>query len=70
MEDKEPVDEEEKQEVDEVQFNTGNHVWSVVNEEAFESGTGDVAFEDDGSYTINLEDNAFFPYEVQFTHDG
>ena len=70
LEDKEPVDEEEKQEVDEVQFNTGNHVWSVVNEEAFESGTGDVAFEDDGSYTINLEDNAFFPYEVQFTHDG
>lgn len=70
LEDKEPVNEEEKQEVDEVQFNTGNHVWSVVNEEAFESGTGDVAFEDDGSYTINLEDNAFFPYEVQFTHDG
>ena len=27
-------------------------------------------FETDGSYTIQLEENAFFPYEVQFTCDG
>ena len=70
LEDKDTAGEETKTEVDEVQFNTGNHVWSVVNQEAFELGTGDVFFEEDGSYTINLEDNAFFPYEVQFTHDG
>ena len=25
---------------------------------------------DRGNYTIALEDNAFFPYEVQFTYDG
>lgn len=29
-----------------------------------------VLFEEDGSYTIELEDDAFFPYEVQFTCDG
>lgn len=62
---------EDGPEIDEVQFNTGNHVWSVVNEEAFlDLEVGDVCFAEDGSYTINLEDNAFFPYEVQFTHDG
>lgn len=27
-------------------------------------------FEKDGSYTIELEENAFFPYEVQFICDG
>lgn len=27
-------------------------------------------FEPDGSYTIQLEENAFFPYEVQFICDG
>ena len=27
-------------------------------------------FEEDGSYTIQLEDDAFFPYEVQFTYNG
>ncbi|MBS6395815.1 MAG: carboxypeptidase regulatory-like domain-containing protein [Clostridiales bacterium] len=67
----EPVQEAEP-EVDEVQFNTGNHVWSVVNQEAFmELEMGDAYFEEDGSYTINIpEANPFFPYEVQFTHDG
>jgi uncharacterized repeat protein (TIGR02543 family) len=27
-------------------------------------------FDDSGNYTIELEDNAFFPYEIQFTVDG
>jgi len=27
-------------------------------------------FEEDGSFDIWLEDNAFFPYEVQFTYGG
>lgn len=59
-------------ELDEVKFNTGNHAWSVVNREAFDAGLGgDICFEEDGSYTINIpEANPFFPYEVQFTHDG
>lgn len=56
---------------DEVQFNTGRHVWSVVNREAFDAGLGDVFFEENGSYTINIpEDNPFFPYEVQFIYEG
>lgn len=53
----------------EVRFNTGNHEWSIVDKEAFDKGTGDGYFEDDGSYTINIpEENPFFPYEVQFTY--
>lgn len=57
---------------DEVSFNTGNHVWSVVSPEDFwENDLGDVCFEEDGSYTINIpEENPFFPYEVQFTYKG
>ena len=27
-------------------------------------------YDEDGSYTIRLEDNEFFPYEVQFTYNG
>lgn len=27
-------------------------------------------FDEDGGYTIELEENAFFPYEVQFQYDG
>lgn len=58
-------------ETDEVQFNTGRHVWSIVNREAFDAGMGDGFFEENGSYTINIsEDNPFFPYEVQFTCEG
>lgn len=57
---------------DEVKFNTGNHVWSLVSQEDFwENETGDACFEEDGSYTINIpEENPFFPYEVQFTYKG
>lgn len=31
---------------------------------------GYALFDEDGGYTITLEDNAFFPYEVQFTYGG
>lgn len=68
---------------DVVRFNTGNHVFSVINEDVSgnetvsgdgivsENETGDACFEEDGSYTINIpEENPFFPYEVQFTCNG
>lgn len=57
---------------DEVKFNTGNHVFSVVSrEDFFDRELGDAFFDEDGSYTINIpEANPFFPYEVQFTYDG
>ena len=57
---------------DEVKFNTGNHVFSVVSrEDFFDWELGDAFFDEDGSYTINIpEPNPFFPYEVQFTYDG
>ncbi len=61
----------EKQLKDEVKFNTGNKVYSVVSREDFENEFGDASFEEDGSYTINIpEENPFFPYEVQFTYNG
>ena len=41
-----------------------------MNQEAFELGAGDVSFEEDGNYTINIpEENPFFPYEIQFTYE-
>lgn len=56
---------------EEVGFNTGSKVYYVVSQEDFDNGFGDVSFEDDGSYTINIpEENPFFPYEVQFTWEG
>lgn len=57
---------------DEVKFNTGNHVYTVVSKEDFlEKEIGDAFFEEDGSFTINIpEENPFFPYEVQFTYKG
>lgn len=56
---------------EEVQFNTGNHVYKVVNATASGNVVGDGCFGEDGSYTINIpEANPFFPYEVQFTYKG
>ncbi len=57
---------------DEVKFNTGKHVYSVVSkDDFFDNEIGDAYFEEDGSYTINIpEENPFFPYEVQFTYKG
>ena len=61
----------DRRDSDSVTFNTGNFEVQVVSEEDFENGIGDAAFEEDGSYTIQIpEDNPFFPYEVQFTWDG
>lgn len=61
----------EKKKEDGVVFNTGNMPVHVTEEEAFEEGLGDVCFEEDGSYTIEIpESDPFFPYEVQFTWDG
>ena len=39
---------------DQVTFNTGSGPVRVVPEETFDEGEGDAAFEDDGSYTINI----------------
>ncbi len=57
---------------DEIIFNTGNMDVTVVDSETFYEGEeGDACFEEDGSYTINIpEENPFFPYEVEFIHDG
>ena len=57
---------------DEVIYNTGDYEVHVVDEDIFkEESLGDAYFENDGSYTIAIpEENPFFPYEVQFTHDG
>lgn len=53
-------------------FNTGNYEVTVVDQEIFdELGKGDVFFDADGNYTIQIpEENPFFPYEVQFSYDG
>ncbi|MBR4082989.1 MAG: LysM peptidoglycan-binding domain-containing protein [Lachnospiraceae bacterium] len=57
--------------VDEVKFNTGDCTFTIVDPISFENGFGDDCFAEDGSYTILLtEANPFFPYEVQFTHNG
>ena len=60
------------QDIENVQFNTGDHVWTIVNEDDFNTYEyGDGYFEEDGSYTINIPElNPFFPYEVQFTSNG
>lgn len=39
--------------------------WSILD-----SNGGDDIFNEDGSYTIQLEDDAFFPYEIQFQYGG
>ncbi len=53
--------------LDQVCFNTGNHMFRVADA----SAQADAVFEADGSYTINIpEENPFFPYEVQFTYNG
>lgn len=63
---------ERRQPEEEVIFNTGNQEVSVVSQEDFyDYNLGDVCFDEDGSYTINIpEQNPFFPYEIQFTYDG
>lgn len=56
---------------DEVKFNTGNNIVTVVSKEDWKNELGDAYFEEDGSYTINIpEENPCFPYEIQFTYKG
>ncbi|WNS42910.1 S-layer homology domain-containing protein [Paenibacillus sp. MMS20-IR301] len=53
---------------DTVIYNLGKQEVSVGPE--VEAALTDELFAQDGSYTIQLEDNAFFPYEVQFKYNG
>lgn len=39
-------------------------------EQYFEEGVNYQLFEEDGSYIIYLDPDAFFPYQVQFTYEG
>lgn len=57
---------------DEVVFNLGTMDVTVGTDQArAEEGQEPYdLFQPDGSYTLELEPDAFFPYEVQFTHDG
>ena len=57
---------------DAVIYNLGSMEIMVGEDESLAEGMpwGYKLFEADGSYTIELEDDAFFPYEVQFTADG
>ena len=56
---------------DEVKFNTGSNIVTVVSKEDWKNELGDAYFEEDGSYTINIpEENPCFPYEIQFTYKG
>ena len=63
----EEMESEESEKGDIVSVNTGMGNYDVCeNPEEGEEG-----FEADGSYTIQIpEKNPFFPYEVQFTHNG
>lgn len=61
----------EEEAAEQIIYNTGSFNVHVVSAEDFAKDLGDAYFEEDGSYTINIpEENPFFPYEVQFTHDG
>lgn len=61
-----------------VTFNTGSFAYCVVDQTVMQelaaSGADGlnhyVAYRPDGSYQIQVEEDAFFPYEVQFTYDG
>lgn len=55
---------------DTVVFNTGNGSVTVAHNSVSASDCADDYFAEDGSYTIQTELNAFFPYEVQFTSNG
>ena len=64
--------EREPEPEDEVVFNLGTMDVTVGTDQArAEEGQEPYdLFQADGSYTLELEPDAFFPYEVQFTHDG
>lgn len=57
--------------VDEVVYNLLDMEVTVGADEArAASGEPYALFDENGDYTIELEENAFFPYEVQFTYGG
>ena len=52
-------------------YNLKNCEVSVGSDaELYEAGELDALFDENGAYTITLENDALFPYEVQFTYDG
>lgn len=56
---------------EEVAYNLQSQVITVGSDPQRTELDGTYAlFESDGSYTIELEEDAFFPYEVQFTYGG
>ena len=55
---------------DMIVFNTGNGNVTVAQGSVSGGDYADAYFEEDGSFTIPTELNAFFPYEVQFTCNG
>lgn len=55
---------------DTVVFNTGHGNVTVAQNSVSANDCADDYFAEDGSYTIQTELNAFFPYEVQFTCNG
>lgn len=63
---------EEEQPCDEVVYNLGDLEVTVGSdaERAEAAETPYDLFSEDGSYTLTLEPDAFFPYEVQFTCGG
>ena len=58
------------EQVSEVVFNLGTLEVTVGFDEELYNGFTYMLFDDDGDFTITLEDNAFFPYEVQFRFGG
>lgn len=69
---KEEIPEEVVAEETTVIYNLLNTEITVGNDEekALESPYLYKLFDENGEYTIELEDNAFFPYEVQFKYNG
>lgn len=55
---------------DTVIFNTGSGNITIGQNSVSANDYADDFFAEDGSYTIQTELNAFFPYEVQFTYNG
>lgn len=64
------IDSDETAFMDEIVFNTGNGNVTIAQSSVSGNDCADDYFEEDGSYTIQTELNAFFPYEVQFTYNG
>ncbi|AZN39947.1 S-layer homology domain-containing protein [Paenibacillus albus] len=55
---------------DSIIYNLGNQEVTVDTDESTEVTANHQLFDENGNYTIQLEDNAFFPYEVKFKENG